>query len=98
MSRVNLRANLAGVHGDEASQQRAEIAVEAARVAQAARGVRFAVAPGCSLATPSGVVLSAGTEVTVGMLHGHPHHAGWVLLERYVTAGDVLEAEGSEAP
>ena len=91
--RVNLRANLSSVHGDDESRDKAEFAAEAARVAQAARGVRFAVAPGCVVTTPSGVVLPEGTELGAALLHGHPHHAGWSLLEQHVIAGRVLEAD-----
>jgi len=55
--------------------------------------VRFQVAPGERVETPSGSVLAAGTEVTAAMLHGNPNEPAWRLLKELVDSGRVLEAD-----
>ena len=57
--------------------------------------VRFQVAPGASVTTPSGRVLVAGTEVTAAMLHGKPDVPAWKGLKDMVETGVVLEADSA---
>lgn len=56
--------------------------------------VRFQVAPGESVKTPSGSVLEAGTQVTAAMLHGKQDEPAWRVLKELVDSGRVLEADG----
>ena len=88
---VNLRTQVAGNHGSEESHALAEAEAEAARARQKCR---YAVAPGQQFTTPSGAVLTSGSEVLLSMLHGHADRAAWQVLESLVMRGLVLEADG----
>jgi hypothetical protein len=86
--RVNLRTNVPMAFGDAATQAAYEAQCTDARERQT---VRFAVAPRQSVTTPSGHVHKAGEEISVAQLHGG-QEAAWVILERWVASGVVLEA------
>ena len=89
--RIELRGGALPIKfGDAATQATYEREVAAARAAQR---VRFAVAPRASVTAPSGQRYGAGTEITVGMLHGGQRLA-WALIQDWLRTGHLLEADG----
>ncbi len=77
---------------------------EAMRQELTARGVRYGVAPRCTLTLADGRVLQPGSPVTVDMLPAvrvirdgvaESHVPGWRQLEELVRAGRVVESDFS---
>ena len=75
--------------GDDVSRERWFAKVEEARAAQRSK---HAVAPDCTITTPSGKVLTAGMATRQVDFIGHDSLAAWQLFEHHVREGRILES------
>lgn len=79
--------------GDELTAQRYSEQCRRALEQQQAKGVRWAVAPGVSVATASGIRLGAGTPVTLAMMAGFEVSATQ-RIRQLVEQGYILQSDG----
>lgn len=104
---INLRRGNCPIRfGDEASAQLWEQACSEQEARMSAEGIRYAVAPKCSVTLPSGRIVGEGQAVTAADFNGgfrvdggrHTAIPGWQLLQQAVDRSLVLEADVPDGP
>lgn len=99
----NLRNDCPHIFADSSGEIDWETKCDRQRTQMAAKGIQFAVAPGCQLYTPDGRHLTEGMAVTVrdfaNVLMRHPSGVGTyeksplAQLQEHLRTGQVIEAD-----